>query len=232
MGTLNQSRTLLRARTLPTRHRAHQSRDRKGALPKPLRPPFRSLAIAALLAAAASAAIIDRVAVVVGNTVITEREVQREVRLTDFMNSQPLDLGPAALKAAANRLVDQQLIRNEMKDGAYAMPTEADAANMLRNFRQQHFASPAQYQATLEKYGITEPELKEHLLWELAAIRFTDARFQAGPEPAPGPVQSANRMNAGASPAPGESTVDQQLDAWLKDQRSNTKVVFKPGAFQ
>jgi hypothetical protein len=179
-----------------------------------------------LLATAASAAVIDRVAVVVGNAVITETEVLREVRLTEFMNGQPLDLGPAARKAAAERLVDQQLIRNEMTNGAYPMPDEADADRMLRNFRQQHYPGTARFNAALEKYGITADDLRQHLLWELAALRFTDARFQPN---APAAAQSADRMKAGAAENSG---VDQQLDAWLKEQRTNTRVQFKTGAFQ
>ena len=182
-------------------------------------------------AVAAHAAIIDRVAIVVGNTVITETEVLREVRLTEFMNGQPLDLDAEARKAAADRLVDQQLIRNEMAIGAYPMPTDADVAEMLRNFRQQHFNSVAQYRAALEKFGVKEEELKEHLRWQLAAIRFTDLRFQPNLPAPSSDTQSANRLKAGAQGLAG-TNVDQQLDSWLKEQRQNTRVQFKKGAFQ
>lgn len=182
-----------------------------------------------MLAAAvlASGAIIDRVAVVVGNTAITETEVLREVRLTQFMNGQPLDLGPQQRKEAADRLVDQQLIRNEMATGTYPMPTDADADDLLRDFRDQRFTSEAEYKKALTQYGIAESELKDHLLWELAAIRFTEMRFQ--PNAVDG--QSANRVKPGA-PAPAENDVDKQLDAWLKEQRKNTRVQFKKAAFE
>jgi hypothetical protein len=171
--------------------------------------------------------VIDRVAVVVGNTAITETEVLREVRLTDFMNGEPLDMSVKARKDAANRLVDQQLIRDEMSTGTYPMPTDAEAADMLRDFQAQRFPNEAQYRAALKQYGITEDDLKQHLLWELAAIRFTDLRFQ--PNPLEG--QSANRVTAGA-PVPAGNDVDQQLEAWLKEQRKNTRVRFKQAAFQ
>jgi hypothetical protein len=181
-----------------------------------------------LAAAVASAAVIDRVAVVVGNTAITETEVLREVRLTEFMNGQPLDVGPKERRAAAERLVDQQLIRNEMAAGTYPMPTDDEVEDMLRDFeRQQQYPGETQYRAALAKYGITEAELKEHLLWELAAIRFTDLRFQ--PNAPDG--QSANRVKPGG-PMPSGNDVDQQLDAWLKEQRKNTRIQFKQAAFQ
>ena len=83
----------------------------------------------ALTFAAAAQNVIDRVAVVVGTQVITESEVILEARLTAFLNEQPLDLGAGPRRAAAERLVDQQLIRNEMQIGGYPMPpeTEGDA---------------------------------------------------------------------------------------------------------
>src|SRR3954453_3866299 len=66
-----------------------------------------------------SAAVVDRIAVVVGKTVITETEVLQEVRLEAFLNQTPLDLSAQARKTAAEHLVDQQLVRNEMRIGNY-----------------------------------------------------------------------------------------------------------------
>ena len=100
------------------------------------------LAIAFGMTAAAQTGVIDRVAVVVGNQVITASEVELEVRLTEFLNGAPLDLGPAARKAAAERLVDQQLIRNEMQAAGYAAPAAAVPASF-----------PPE---KLEKYGVTQ----------------------------------------------------------------------------
>src|SRR4051812_43800706 len=121
-----------------------------------------------------SATVVDRIAVVVGNTVITETEVLQEARLEAFLNQTPLDVSPQGRKTAAEHLVDQQLVRNEMRIGSYAKPAPADVDSMLRNFRQEHFTSVSQYRASLEKYGVTEEQLKEYLTWQLAAIRFTD----------------------------------------------------------
>src|ERR1051325_3153678 len=69
-----------------------------------------------------SAAVVDRIAVVVGNTVITETEVIQEARLEAFLNQVPLDLSAQARKTAAEHLVDQQLVRNEMRIGSYPKP--------------------------------------------------------------------------------------------------------------
>jgi hypothetical protein len=165
-----------------------------------------------------SAQVIDRVAVVVGNDVITETEVLQEARLEAFLNQAPLDLGAAGRRAAADRLVNQQLVKNEMTVGAYPEPTEAEVEGALKSFRQEHFNSIPTYRASLEKYGITEDQLKRHLKWQLAAIHFTDQRFNTGE------ASGANRA------APGGA--DDPFEAWLKQARAQTKIQFKQGAFQ
>src|SRR5450432_949042 len=158
----------------------------------------RSLMVAApitsLMVLAAAAGVVDRVAVVVGDTVITESEVLDEMRLTEFLNSQPPDASPEQRRAAAERLVDQQLIRKEMEIGHYPEPSAAEAETILQNFRQQHFPTAEAFRTALEKYGIAEGQLKRHLLWQMTAMRFTDVRFRPGV--AGSQEQTANRMSA------------------------------------
>jgi len=172
--------------------------------------------------------VIDRVAVVVGNQVITESEVLLEVRLTEFFNGQTLDLGADQRKAAAERLVDQQLIRNEMQIGGYPMPVESEGDAVLRKFRQDNYPGIPAFRAALENHGLTEDEVKRHLLWQAAAIRFTDLRFHmtmvAPATPSADQSQSADRSV--------DTAVEDQMEVWLKEARSNTRIQFKKGAFQ
>lgn len=162
-----------------------------------------------------SAAVVDRVAVVIGKTVITEGEVQDDLRLTEFIDDQALDLGATARRAAAEHLVDQELIRREMEIGGYSPAAAAEGDQLLLKFRQDRFHSLSDYRAALRKYGITEDQLKRRLVWQLTAIRFTDFRFKA--------EQPAGTAN---------NTVDQQMDAWLKQARADAKISFKQEAFQ
>lgn len=192
----------------------------------------RALLAIAFTLAAVAAGVIDRVAVVVGNQVITEFEVLLEVRLTEFFNGQALDLGSDQRKAAAERLVDQQLIRNEMQIGGYPMPVESEGDAVLRKFRQDNYPGIPAFRAALENHGLTEDEVKRHLLWQAAAMRFTDLRFHmtmaapaaAQAEPAADRSQSADRS--------ADTTVEDQMEVWLKEARSNTRIQFKKGAFQ
>ncbi len=181
-----------------------------------LHPPVRAAILVAALCEIAAAAVVDRIAVVVGNDVITQGEVIEETRVTQFLNGDRLDLGPTARRAAAERLVDQQLIRNEMKIGQYPEPKAPDVDSVIADIRAQRFGgSEPAMQASLQVYGLTQAELKSHLQWQLAAIWFTNSRFH-GP----------------SALTPKQPTVEKQLDAWLKDKRAAIHIRFFPEAFQ
>jgi hypothetical protein len=152
-----------------------------------------------LLAGAAMAVVVDRIAVTVDNDAITESEVIQDIRITDFLNGAPLDFSSAARRTAAERLVDQALIRREMNIGRYPQPQKSEAEQMLVNFKKSHFAKDAEFQAALAKYGITADQLRSHLLWELSALRFTDVRFQpgAGDNSPPGVRNNTRQCSAG-----------------------------------
>jgi hypothetical protein len=198
---------------------------------------MRVLLLTAGLAAFLAAEVVDRVAVVVGTNVITESELLREVRLTQFLNGEPLDLSPEKKRAAAERLVDQQLIRSEMEFSRYPQPGAEEAGKVLAAFRKEHNLDETQFGETLAKYGITEDELKQHLTWQLTAMQFTESRFRSNPlpgnsNPPSDNVQTANRLRTEAEPPPADDSIDRQMDAWLKEARGSTRIQFKQEAFQ
>src|SRR5580704_9167665 len=53
-----------------------------------------------------SAEIINRIVITVGNQVITQSQIDDEIRVTAFLNRDQVDLSPAARKQAAARLVE------------------------------------------------------------------------------------------------------------------------------
>jgi len=188
---------------------------------------MRTPCIFLLFVFSVSAGVVDRAALIIGKTVYTESEVEDEARLTDFEAGKPLDLSAAARKQAANQLVDRELLRQEMSVTGFQTPA-VEANALLLSFRQQHYPSETQYREALARYGVTEDEMKQRLLWEVALLRFTDQRFK--PLAALSDPDAANRSETSAQSV--AAAVDQQMDAWLKEQRSDTRIVFVPEAFQ
>ncbi len=207
------------------------------------------LLLLGLAAAASSAAVLDRIAVTVGNGVITEGELLDDIRLTAFLNGGQPDFGPQSRRQAADRLIDQYLIRREMKISHY-QPDTAGAGKILSAFKRSRFPSDEQYRQALKSYGISEEELLEKLRWQTAALQFIDFRFgQSLPASPPPPSRPGHQLEIEAPPenhevlsaepalaGRGERGVpppgEEALDRWLKQARSTTRIEYNPEAFQ
>jgi len=163
----------------------------------------------ALWAGFATAEIVDRISVVIANSVIKQSDILSEIRVTDFLNGVKLDLGITAQKEAASRLIDQKIIRKAMEAGLYRAPSRAEVDQLLQQIRQR-FASEAAYRRELNAYGISVDLLKEHLLWQIAVVRFVGLRFQGSDADA----------------------VNQQFFTWLDESRKTSRIDFKVPSLQ
>jgi hypothetical protein len=211
---------------------------------------MRVVLLALLVSLGCRAEIIDRIAVVVGNGVITESEILREIRLTAFLNGEPLDFSPAAKRKTAERLVEQRLIGAEINANLYPLPSAAAAQEMLKQI-QDRFPNPAFYQEELLRVGVTEDELKAHLARQLATLSFLDFRFRPGiqigedeigkyfaerlaPElrkAKPGGEFSLNDFRSQVQEALIGERMDKASDAWLKQARERTRIEFRADVF-
>jgi hypothetical protein len=81
----------------------------------------------------AHAEVIDRIAVTLDNQVITQSEILLEIRLTAFLNGDSLDFSTESRKKAADRLVEQKLIRKEMEPAQDLEAGPAELQSMLRS---------------------------------------------------------------------------------------------------
>ncbi len=210
------------------------------------------LALLALLPLAASAAIIDRIAVSVGNRVVTTLDVDREIRVTAFLDGRKPDFGKASKKATADRLVDQQLIRSELEYSRYPAPSAAEIAPLLDEFKSKYFASDAAYRQALADAGITEQALKDELVWQRTLLSYIEVRFQPNIQvtdedvrdyfdkvvaPAarvahPDQTPSINQYRGQMERTLTGQREDEQLDVWLKDARKRTAIVYHPEALE
>jgi peptidyl-prolyl cis-trans isomerase SurA len=214
-------------------------------MPRPAEPNFCSLLPLACLFACHAllcADIIDRMAISVGNQVITESQIDEEVRVTAFLNNEKPDLSVEAKKKAADRLIDQALIKREMDLSRYPVPALSDADSAVKDI-QSHYGGQAAFEHALQDHGITEAQLKEHLWWQLTVLRFVDYRFRPGIEISDSEVQAYYQQQVskwekqGVRPVPGmseqraeieeiltERQIDQSLDQWLAESRKRVPI--------
>lgn len=202
---------------------------------------LRSICLAVLLAAA-RAEILDRIAVSIGNRVITESELEDEIRITAFLNGGQPDLRPENKRQTAERMVDQTLVRAEMEASRYQLPTAAEAEAVLRE-QQARFPDAAAYRRALAAYGISEDDLKARLLWQLTLVRFIDVRFRPGIQISAGEIQNyfnAHRNGLALSLDDYRDQIEQtligeaanqQVEQWLKQVRQRTRITYHEEAF-
>ena len=189
----------------------------------------------------AYATIIDRIAVVVGQSIIKDSDIDRDIRVTSFLNNQPLDLGPAKRKDAVKHLIDQVFIRHEIQIGDYPVATYQEADDQLNKLVKQRYKTKTALDAALARYGLTELDLRTQFALQLTVLKFIDARFKPAVLVTDDQIEKYYRQHAAALQRqyPGKSLddlrdqirdvltaegVNQQFFAWLDDQRSNTKI--------
>jgi hypothetical protein len=203
-----------------------------------------------MVATAWGGEILDRIAVTVGKQVITESDVLRDLRVSAFIDRKPVDLSGVEKRKAADLLVDQILILEEAKFSRIPLPAADDAARMLAAVKQE-YGSDAEYQAALQRYGVTDAGIASYLLAGFRALRFTDLRFRPEIEITDADLQDfyntlLKKWRAGGEtkiPTFDESRDDveklltsqrttQALDRWLGAQRTETQILYREQVFK
>jgi hypothetical protein len=199
----------------------------------------------------ASAEIIDRIAVSVGNQAITTSDIDREIRVTTLLNHTPLDFSPTARRATADRMVEQRLILRELENSRYPEPADSEIEPELQQFKKE-FANDEEYRRALADRGLTEQDVKRELLWQRRLLLFIDVRFKPGIQVSPQDIQDyftkvvepAARLAHPDEPPTLDDyrdkieekligdQVDKQMNVWLDNARTRDQVTFHPEAFQ
>jgi len=199
------------------------------------------------------AEIIDRIGVTVGDSVITMSEIVLQLRVAALINHQQLKLDEPALKQAADRLIEQTLVRREMALGDYSAPDPQLVEPVLAELKRDRFAgSETAYQQTLRQYRVSEEDLHDQLLWQLTMLRFIDLRFRPGVQVPLEDIRSYYRetfvpqwkRDSQSDPPPigtvrtkieetlAQQQLDNLLDRWLNSMRTQLSIVFREAAFK
>lgn len=212
---------------------------------------------AALLLAAAGAAgraeIIDRVAVLVGDRVITQSEMLLQIRVAAFINAEPVRLDAASRRQSAERLITQMLIRREIELSLYPAPILPEADAVLAGLRKEpRLAGDEKFASELGRYQITEEEVRQQILWQLTLLRFVEYRFRPAVAPTEqdlrgyydkqfvprwrkrsvAPPPSFEDSQAEIEKAVSERMLDDALERWLKQARAQTRIRFREEVFR
>ena len=204
---------------------------------------FRTLLLAVCLAACSRAEVIDKLVIVVGRHVVTELQLDEELRVTAFLNGSPVERDRTARREAADRLVEQLLIRREMDLSRYPLP-ETKAVDAYLDQVHARFPSPEAFSRQLAAYHLSEDTLRDHLALQLTTLRFIEYRFSSDMSVSDDDVQRyyqnemvRDKQSGGAVPSFAaakesirqklvEQRTDESLDNWLEEARKHVNIVY------
>jgi len=197
------------------------------------------------------AVVLDRIAVIAGTHVIKTSDILRDIRLTQFLNREPLSITSATKHEAAERLITQDIIRQEIISGGYQRPPEGEGAALEVQLRRDRFGNLSQrMHDALQKYGLTESELRERLLWQITVLQFINQRFRAGIVVTDDDIRKYYDQHSAElrKQQPKDSglealtpkikellegeRINQSFDEWLDQTRQGYRVEFKQEAFE
>jgi hypothetical protein len=211
---------------------------------------YRVLLLACLLFPL-RAEILDCIAITVGRQVITELQIDEELRVTAFLNNQPITADSAARRAAAGHLIEQLLVEREMQLSRYPLPDPAEVDQYLEQVRAA-LSNYKDFDAALRTYGLTPEILRQHLQLQLTTLRFIELRFRPDLGISSSDIETYYQRqitqwkadHPGATPPSladlkesirktlAEHRTDAALDAWLEETRKQASIVYLDQSLQ
>jgi hypothetical protein len=140
-----------------------------------------TLAFLALAFCGSSGEVIDRIVATVNNHVILQSDWEDALRYEAFSSGRPLDrLTADDRKAALDHLIDQELLREQLRspDSQHASPEEV--AQRVAEIRKQYpnGETEAGWQTLLRSYGLHEEELKNRVAAQIDLMTLVDSRLR------------------------------------------------------
>lgn len=212
---------------------------------------MRLVLLALLLAAAhgvKAAEVLDRTVATVNNHMILLSDWDDEARYECFMSGRQLaSITSEERKAALDRLIDQELLREQMHASESKTVTADQVQKRIDELKKE--IVPAQKGATweqeLSEYDLTEKFIEGRVATELGELQFIDARFRPSVQVLPAEIEEYYRGQlvpklpssdpvslAQATPQIREiliqNKIDQALHSWLETLRAQAQIRFLP----
>lgn len=197
--------------------------------------------------------IIDRVAVTIGTRVLTESMVMQQLRMSAFYDDQEPAITGLSKRRAADVLVAQVLLIQQMDDTRFTTPSMSDVKEHLKEIVGPRYPNDAAYQADLVRRGLSDEDVLQFLQQMIRAEQFTELRFRRGQQVSTDEIALYygreyrsiwTKQNPGKPYPPLEelsedieellltSKTDIATDEWVKETKESAKVRFREEVFQ
>jgi SurA-like N-terminal domain len=196
--------------------------------------------------------VLDRIVATVNNHAILQSEWQDATRYEAFVSGRALDqLQASDRKAALDRLIDQELLREQMRSSGFPHANSEEVEKRIQEIRKQYAGaeSDAGWQAALARYGLTENDLRRRVTLQVDLMGLVDARLRPSVVIDSKSIESyynqellPQLQHSGAQQAPlaevtpkikellTQQKMNEMLVAWLQDLRSGSRISKETGS--
>lgn len=125
--------------------------------------------------------ILDRIVATVNRHAILQSDWDDAVRYEAFIAGHGLNQSSDAdKKAALDRLIDQELLREQMRDSDFQPLPDAEVNQRLHEVRKLYASASSDegWRALLAQWQLTEKELKNHIVMQMNLLRLVDAHLR------------------------------------------------------
>jgi hypothetical protein len=138
-----------------------------------------------MLPSARAGEVIDRIVAKVNGHIILESDWDEALRYEALLNGRALNqFSDNDRRAVLDRLIDQELLAEQMKSAAFQHASESQAAARVRDSRKQYpeAASDEAWSLVLSRFGLSEKDLVAHVQQQIDLMRLVDAHLRPAVE--------------------------------------------------
>jgi SurA-like protein len=195
---------------------------------------------------ASAGEVIDRIVATVNGHIILLSDWEDSLRYEAFSNGRPLDrMTVDDRKSALDHLIDQELLREQLKDSDVLQPSPEEVAQRVVEIRRQYPAAETElgWRRLLDSHRLSEEYLKNRVAAELDLMRLVDARLRPSVTVDSKSIESYYheellpqlRQSGGQNVPLADVTakikelltqkkISQLLTAWLQDLRAGSEI--------
>jgi hypothetical protein len=195
--------------------------------------------------------VVDRIVATVNRQPVLLSDWEVEMRYEAMIEQKPLPLSDDIARGALDRLIDQELLRQQIRSYQLEDPATKEIGDRVADIRKQlpNGGNDAAFQAILARYGLTESELRNRISVQLTILRFIDVRLRPSVHVDRRSIENyyndtllPQLRTKGEKPAPlaevapqieellSQQRVDALTNDWLKDLRQQSEIRIDPAA--
>ncbi|HXW93775.1 MAG TPA: SurA N-terminal domain-containing protein [Terriglobales bacterium] len=208
------------------------------------------LSLVSFLPGVALAEVLDRIVAKVNGHIILQSDWEDALRLEAFLNGRaPHELSSTERNALLRRLVDQELLEEQMRSADFPRASEDEVNDQVAEIRKQYPEAQGEqsWGQLLARHGITEEQLRRRLALQLDLSRLIDARLRPSVHIDAQTIASyynhellprlrnsgakevsLDEASAGIKQLLTEQRLNQLLVAWLENLRSGSEIQTQP----